>query len=207
MTKRSKVHPNYKARYRVNNWPSYDRGLVRRGSLTVWFSPEAIIAWTPEKNGCPGVPGTSLPIFSALHHRGRSISSSMRQDSKYSAKVNGQLQSTVVVAWNGESYTWPWMKGGALWLQNSRITTWPILRTRDRHIRRIARVGRPQWRREKGQHRQARAENTFYRYKRIIGSGLRARHPMAQRNEILAACNLLNWMSELSMPSSEKLTT
>ncbi len=83
----------------------------------------------------------------------------------------------------------------------------PILQTRNRHIRRIARGGRAQWRREKGQHRQARAENTFYRYKRIIGSALRARDPMAQRNEMLAACNLLNWMSELGMPSSQKLTT
>ncbi len=83
----------------------------------------------------------------------------------------------------------------------------PILRTRDRHIRRITRVGRAQWRREKRQHRQARAENTFYRYKRIIGPSLRARDPMAQRNEMMAACNLLNWMSELGMPSSQKLTT
>ena len=72
------------------------------------------------------------------------------------------------------------------------ISGHPVLRTRDRHIRRIAKVGRAQWRREKGQHRQARVENTFYRYKRIIGPGLRARDPMAQRNEMLAACNLLN---------------
>jgi hypothetical protein len=81
----------------------------------------------------------------------------------------------------------------------------PILRTRDRHIRRIARVGRAQWRREKGQHRQARVENTFYRYKRNFGPGLRARHPMAQRTEVMTACNLLNWMSSLGMPKSEKL--
>ena len=50
MAKRSKVHPNYKARYRVTNWPSYDRSLAQRGSLTVWFSPEMISAWTPKKN-------------------------------------------------------------------------------------------------------------------------------------------------------------
>ena len=81
----------------------------------------------------------------------------------------------------------------------------PILRTRDRHIRRIARVGRSQWRREKGQHRQARAENTFYRYKRNFGPSLRARDPKAQRTEVMAACNLLNWMSSLGMPSSRKL--
>jgi len=35
----------------------------------------------------------------------------------------------------------------------------PVLQTRNRHVRRIARVGRAQWRREKGQHRQARAES------------------------------------------------
>ena len=42
----SKVHPNHNGRYRVTNWPSYDRSLAQRGSLTVWFSPEAIKTWT-----------------------------------------------------------------------------------------------------------------------------------------------------------------
>jgi len=71
MTKRSKVHPNYKARYRVNNWPPYDRGLVRRGSLTVWFSPEAIDAWSPEKNGCRGGQRrySDVAVQTALHLR------------------------------------------------------------------------------------------------------------------------------------------
>ena len=31
-------------------------------------------------------------------------------------------------------------------------------------------VGRRQWKKESGYHRQARAENTFFRYKTIIGS-------------------------------------
>ena len=29
MAKRSKVHPNYKVRYRVTNWRSYDRAWQR----------------------------------------------------------------------------------------------------------------------------------------------------------------------------------
>ena len=29
-------------RYRVKNWSGYDAGLRARGSLTVWFSEEAI---------------------------------------------------------------------------------------------------------------------------------------------------------------------
>ena len=50
----SRVHPKYKTKYRVANWPSYDRALVRRGDITVWLSPEAITAWSPKKSGKRG---------------------------------------------------------------------------------------------------------------------------------------------------------
>src|SRR5260370_7266130 len=33
-----------KPRYRVTNWPEYDAALRRRGSLTVWFTDEAVAA-------------------------------------------------------------------------------------------------------------------------------------------------------------------
>ena len=35
-------------RYRVTNWAEYDASLRQRGSLTVWFSEEAIAAWRAE---------------------------------------------------------------------------------------------------------------------------------------------------------------
>jgi len=35
-------HKIPRARYRVQNWPEYDRALQRRGDLTVWVTPEAI---------------------------------------------------------------------------------------------------------------------------------------------------------------------
>ena len=34
----SKVHPTYKTKYRVANWPAYNRALVRRGDVTLWVS-------------------------------------------------------------------------------------------------------------------------------------------------------------------------
>ena len=34
-----------KQRYRVTNWRAYDASLRQRGSLTVWFTKEAIAAW------------------------------------------------------------------------------------------------------------------------------------------------------------------
>ena len=48
---KSKVHPTYKAKYRVANWPAYNQALVRRGDVTVWLSSEAIAAWTPRRSG------------------------------------------------------------------------------------------------------------------------------------------------------------
>src|SRR3954447_11275540 len=35
-------------RHKVTNWPAYEAGLRRRGSLTVWFTEEAIEAWAAE---------------------------------------------------------------------------------------------------------------------------------------------------------------
>ena len=40
-------HKIPRARYRVQNWPEYDRALQQRGSLTVWVTPEALAAWQP----------------------------------------------------------------------------------------------------------------------------------------------------------------
>ena len=51
---KSRVHPKYKTKYRVKNWASYDRALVRRGDVTVWLSPEAIAAWEPAGVGKRG---------------------------------------------------------------------------------------------------------------------------------------------------------
>ena len=78
-----------------------------------------------------------------------------------------------------------------------------ILEQRDDAIARIAVVGRRQWRKESGAHRQARAENAMFRYKRLVGDGLRAKKPGAQANEAKIAVNVLNRMFGLGMPDSE----
>jgi hypothetical protein len=75
-------------------------------------------------------------------------------------------------------------------------------RARDRVIRRVRKVGRRQWKQESGYHQQARAENTFMRYKLMLGDRLHARHADAQVVEARLACNILNRMTELGMPAS-----
>jgi hypothetical protein len=55
-------------RHRVTNWPAYEAGLRARGSLTVWFSAEAIEAWRAgPRTGRGGQPRYSaLAIATAL---------------------------------------------------------------------------------------------------------------------------------------------
>ena len=65
---KSRVHPTYKTKYRVKNWASYDRALVRRGDITIWLSPAAIAAWEPDRAGTRGAQRkySDLAIESAL---------------------------------------------------------------------------------------------------------------------------------------------
>jgi len=41
-------HHIQRQRRRVTNWPAYDASLRQRGSLTVWFTDEAIAGWAAE---------------------------------------------------------------------------------------------------------------------------------------------------------------
>ena len=64
----SRVHPKYKTKYRVTNWTEYDQALVKRGDITLWISPSAILAWTAKASGRRGAPRkyTDLAIETAL---------------------------------------------------------------------------------------------------------------------------------------------
>src|SRR4051795_11596581 len=48
--------------HKVTNWSAYEASLRRRGSLTVWFSAEAIEGWAAAPRTTPG----GQPWYSAL---------------------------------------------------------------------------------------------------------------------------------------------
>ena len=58
----SRRHKIPKAKYRVTNWPEYDAALIKRGSLTVWMTEEAIAAWQAPATRKRG----GQPIYSAI---------------------------------------------------------------------------------------------------------------------------------------------
>jgi hypothetical protein len=69
---RDRRHRIPKQRHRVTNWAEYDAALRARGSLTVWFTPEAVAAWAaPPRISRGGQPSYSdLAIATALTLRG-----------------------------------------------------------------------------------------------------------------------------------------
>jgi hypothetical protein len=75
---------------------------------------------------------------------------------------------------------------------------------RDRHLRMIRDRGRMGWQRAVGYGRRSLGETAMFRYKAIIGRGLRARTLPAQKTEARVACSVLNRMTRLGMPVSRR---
>ena len=86
-------------------------------------------------------------------------------------------------------------------LRNARVST-HAPRARNRSVERIQEVGRRRWKTEVRYHRQGKVENTFFRYKSMIGDRLRSRSPYTQKSEVILTCNILNRMFEHGRPRS-----
>jgi hypothetical protein len=62
----SRRHKILSAKHRVTNWPEYDAASVKPGSLTVWFTDEAIAAWRRPATGKRGGQPTAIPRRSPM---------------------------------------------------------------------------------------------------------------------------------------------
>ena len=75
---------------------------------------------------------------------------------------------------------------------------------RDRPIRMSEDRGRLGWQKAVGYGRRSLGETAVFRSKAIIGRGLRARTRPAQKTEARVACSVLNRMTRLGMPASQR---
>jgi len=55
-------HHIRKMKFKVTNWPEYEAGLRRRGSLTLWVTPEALSGWAAPRRNTRG----GQPLYSDL---------------------------------------------------------------------------------------------------------------------------------------------
>jgi IS5 family transposase len=309
-SKRSRVHPPYKTKYRVTNWASYNKTLVDRGNLRLWISPDAIANWNakPKQRRRGGQPKYSnlaietaltlrliyhlplrqtegfvasifdlmglhldVPDHSTLSRRSRTLKLKLKEtipsgsidliidssglaivgEGQWAAAKHGKrgLQgwkklhlgvddNGIIVA---ETLTGPNVddaKTGVKMINNARhrvkvvigdaaydsreiyeaaenrgarVVVPPVRnarvdkhspQARNRSVKRIAKVGRQRWKTETRYHRQGKVENTFFRYKTMIGDRFRSRDPDSQKTEVILGCNILNRMFERGRPRS-----
>jgi hypothetical protein len=77
--------------------------------------------------------------------------------------------------------------------------------TRGAAVARIVEIGRAAWKQETGYHRRSLAETAMFRYKTIIGAGLKSRTFDNQRAEAAVAVRCINRLTALGMPRSLKI--
>lgn len=75
------------------------------------------------------------------------------------------------------------------------------LSKRQMHINYIAKKGVYAWQNKNKYGRRSKVENTFFRYKEIVGRKLRSRKWSNQEAEIHLGCCILNMFTKLGMPS------
>ena len=75
---------------------------------------------------------------------------------------------------------------------------------RDRHLQTIQDKGRMGWQKAVGYGRRSLGETAVFRYKAIIGRRLRARTLPGQKTEAKVGCSVLNRMTRLGMPVSQR---
>ena len=304
----SKVHPTYKTKYRVANWPAYNQALVRRGDVTVWLSSEAIAAWTPRRSGRRGgqrrysdlaietaltlrllyhlplrqaegflhalfgmmrldlsapdyttlsrrrlrpvPPGEGLHLvldstglsivgageWAAAKHGGRgrrgwrklhlgvdqsgvirvhTLTEETGEDATtaldlLTAAEGPLVRVTADAAYDTVAvYETAGARGATVVVPPARTANVsghsPRSPARDRTITLVKQLGRRQWKKVSGYHRQGRVENTFFRYKSLIGDGLRARSTAGQGSEVVLGCEILNRMIALGRPVSYRI--
>jgi hypothetical protein len=311
-----------RARYKVTNWPACDRALQRRGSLTVWVTPEALAAWHPPGTGWRGrapryaeiaietghllrlafgrpwrqtegllrslmallgasvgvpdhttfarrspglalaralaqaqrtgpvhvvIDATGLQVHGAgawlaetqggrgrrrwrkLHRAvdpasGAILASELTPSEEGDASLVGPLLAqipgpiasvTADGAYDGEpvyravAARQPDPPAAVVIPPRATAVASPIADTTpsqcDQHIRMIEDRGRMGWQKAVGYGKRSLGETAVFRYEAIIGRGLRARTPPAQKSEARVACAVLNRMTKLGRPVSQRI--
>jgi transposase len=311
----SRRHKIPKAKYGVMNWPDYDAALVKRGSLTVWMTDEAIAAWQAPSSGKRG----GQPIYSALAiETGLALRLVFHQPLRQTEGLLRSIADVLKIDIAIPDHTTLSRRGGGLtilskqtdcseplhllidstgltiygegeWLdQKHRIRShrrWRKLHLgvdadtheivaveltpddvgdvseiphlldqidaavasmtadgaydgqsvydtvteryptaavvippratsvangtietqRDRHLAMIAEHGRMNWQRNSGYNRRSLVETAMFRYKTVIGRRLHARTLPNQVTEARVGCNVLNRMTGLGMPVSDRI--
>src|SRR2546426_7729702 len=93
------ANPRSGFRYRIRNWRQYNRALINRGRLTVWFDEHAVAAWrNTEPAAGPGAPRLSADLAIACALVFNSVSHlSLRAAPGFLSSVVERMQFTLPI--------------------------------------------------------------------------------------------------------------
>jgi hypothetical protein len=213
---------------RVTNWSAYNEALRQRGSLTVWFTDDAIAAWKAAPRTTPGGQPhySDLAITTALTLRAV-FRLALRQTEGLIGSVLQLLDLDLPVpdfstlSRRAQSLELPAqtrLTGGAIHLlvdssglKLSGPGEWLLEKHRTskrrswRKPRRSPGKGRMAWQRASGYNERAGVEGQFARWKQVIGDGLRFHSDQARATEVAIAAQVLNRMLDLGCPNSVRV--
>ena len=175
-TKKPKKKHLKSSKYRVRNWPEYDKGLKQRGRILIWVDPRC--DW----------------LYQGLRKPGEKVDVAVADGAYdtadvYATFISENKDATIII---------PPRKSAVL---SDDI----LFSQRNNHIEYIQNNGRDEWEKRSGYSKQARSENTMFRYKTTFGDKLHARLFESQKNEAMLSCSILNKMASLGMPNSYKV--
>src|SRR3954470_2527328 len=177
-------------RHKVTNWPDYEASLRQRGSLTVWFTEEAIAAWAAEpRTTCGGQPWYSpLAILTAL-----TLRAVFRLAFRQTEGLIGSVVGLLGLALRVPDHTTLSRRAATLEVprppRSGSGEAEPVHLLVDSTGLKLCGT------------RRARAEATMARWKQVIGDGLRAHADARRATEVDVAVHALNRMLELGRPS------
>lgn len=306
-----------KQKYRVSDWSEYNKSLVNRGSLTVWFDQDCIDSWySMEHTGKRGRPQIysdlaiqcgltlkavfklplrstegfvcslmqllslplSVPDYSLLSIRQKTLSLQLPKASKKSERMRLIVDSTGLklfgegewkVKKHGKEKRRTWLKlhlavdekehsieaclitadnvhdcealpellnqidanidqvtgDGAYDTHDSYLTTinkgakpcFPprinavrhkatdeAHRLRNHVVSQVGYHGLKYWKKKNNYHRRCLAETAMFRFKQLLGERIQARTIACQSREIGIKCLIMNKMTQLGMPISQR---
>ncbi|MBA5489764.1 MULTISPECIES: transposase [Klebsiella pneumoniae complex] len=175
-----------KQKFKITNWPTYNKALINRGSITFWLDDEAIQAWyesaTPSSRGRPQR-YSDLAITTVLV-----IKRVFRLTLRAAQGFIDSIFSLMNVPLRCPDY-WP----GEYADRNRAVANQRMTGSNAR------------WKWTTDYNRRSIAETAMYRVKQLFGGSLTLRDYDGQVAEAMALVRALNKMTKAGMPESVRI--
>jgi len=182
-----------KTKYRIKNWSAYNKALVNRGSLTIWFDKKSVDSWYNKKvTGKKGRPivYSNLAIqccltLKVIYHL------PLRATQGFVSSLLELLQLPL----STPDYS----------LLSIRQKTLPLKLPKTRKNNEGFQQGQyhdlKYWKKKHNYHRRSLAETAMFRFKQLLGGKVQARTLQRQAKEIALKCIVINKINQLGMPA------